>query len=265
MAEPTPYPELNEVLRDFVGSVETILAENLVGIYLQGSFAVGDADEHSDVDFIVVMHDEVTDGQLAALRAMHKRLYALETPWAQHLEGSYVTKESFRRIDPSRSEYWYLDNGATELVCDNHCNTAVVRSSMREHGVVLHGPDPKTLVDPVSPDDLRREVRDAIVEFAEWAPSPTKAGGMSRWMQPYLVINLCRMLQTLETGRVDSKKAGGEWALEALDPDWADLIQQALDERPDPWTRVYQPADPEVVSRTLAFVDYALGRASAVS
>lgn len=258
MADPTPYPELNEVLRKFVESAQTILAENFCGAYLQGSFAVGDADEHSDVDFIVVTHGEVTDDQVADLKAMQERLYELDTPWAQHLEGSYFPKELLRRADPTRTPLVYFDNGATEPVRDNHCNTAVVRWSLREHGIVLAGPEPKSLIDPVSPAQLRREAREAMDEFAEWAPGPTKAGGMSRWKQPYLVLNFCRMLQTVENGRVTSKREGGEWALDALDPEWADLIQQALDDRPDPWLRVYQPADPETAERTLAFVDYAL-------
>lgn len=259
MAEPTAYPDLNSLLRDFLESVQEILGDNFCGAYLQGSFAVGDADEHSDVDFIVVMHGEVTEEQQAAIQAMHKRLYEIDVPWAQHLEGSYVPKESFRRVDPTGTPYLYLDNGATELTWDKHCNTAVVRWSFREHAVPLAGPDPKHLVEPVSADQLRSEAREAIVELAEWAPSPTKAGGMSRWMQPYLVLSSCRMLQTIEDGKVTSKKEAAEWALEALDPEWADLIQQALDDRPDPWGRVYQQAEAETAERTLAFVDYALG------
>jgi hypothetical protein len=101
-----------------------------------------------------------------------------------------------------------------------------------------------------------------MVEFAAWASSPTKAGGMSRWMQPYLVLNFCRMLQTLETGEIASKKAGGEWGLVALGSEWADLIKQALDDRPDPWRRVYELADPVVAERTLAFVDFVLVRSA---
>jgi predicted nucleotidyltransferase len=56
IAQPTAFPDLNEVLRELVSSVQAILGENFCGAYLQGSFAVGDADEHSDVDFIVVTH-----------------------------------------------------------------------------------------------------------------------------------------------------------------------------------------------------------------
>lgn len=37
----TPYPDLNIVLEEFVSSVQTILADNFVAAYLQGSFAIG--------------------------------------------------------------------------------------------------------------------------------------------------------------------------------------------------------------------------------
>jgi hypothetical protein len=42
------------------------------------------------------------------------------------------------------------------------------------------------------------------------------------------------------------------------------LIQRALDDRPDPWQRVDQAADPEAADRTLAFVDYALEEADSI-
>jgi predicted nucleotidyltransferase len=259
MAGPTPYPELNDVLGELVTGVRAILGATFCGAYLQGSFAVGDADEHSDVDFVVVTNGEPTDAQVAALQEMHARIYALDVGWAQHLEGSYVPKEELRRVDPARAPYLYLDNGATELVRDNHCNTAVVRWSLREHGVVLAGPEPEALVDPVSTDDLRREVREAAGEWAAWADVPA----MSRWKQPLLVLSFCRILQTLATGEVRSKRAGGEWGLRELDAEWGALIRQALEDRPDPWGRVHRPAEPGVVERTRAFVRYALEEARA--
>ena len=56
----TPYADLNPLLEDFVAGVQAVLRENLCGAYLQGSFAVGGADEHSDVDFIVVTNSELS-------------------------------------------------------------------------------------------------------------------------------------------------------------------------------------------------------------
>jgi predicted nucleotidyltransferase len=258
---PTAYPELNAVLRELVSSVRAILGESFCGAYLQGSFALGDADEESDVDFLVVTHAEVTDVHAAALQAMHQRIYALATPWAQHLEGSYPPAEQLRRVDPERKPWLYLDHGATELVRDNHCNTAVVRWTLREHGVVLVGPDPRSLVEPVSPEELRGDVRTALREEAEWAREPHPRfgpGAMSKRQQTYLVLSFCRILHTIETGRVASKPQAGSWALRALDPEWQSLIRRALDDRPDQMGQVYQRAEAAAVERTLAFTDYAL-------
>ena len=64
---PTTFPELNELLRELVARVEAILGDNFVGAYLQGSFAIGDADIHSDCDFIVVTNETVTQEQKRAL------------------------------------------------------------------------------------------------------------------------------------------------------------------------------------------------------
>jgi len=257
MAGPTVYPELNVVLEELLSSVRAILGDNFCGAYLQGSFAVGEADEHSDVDFIVATNDEVTDEQLAGLQAMHGRIYALASPWAQHLEGSYIPKGRLRSVDPRHGQFLFLDNGASELVLDEHCNTALVRWVLREHGVGLAGPNPGTLVDPVAPAQLREEALRMIDTYVDWAHE----GAMNRWKQPYLVLTFCRILHTLHAGVVASKREAGEWARDALDRKWTAVIQRALDDRPDPWARYYQPAEPEVEARTLEFVDYASNHA----
>jgi RimJ/RimL family protein N-acetyltransferase/predicted nucleotidyltransferase len=254
MPEPTLYPELNAVLDELVGSMRAILGENFCGAYLQGSFALGDADEYSDVDFIVASHDEVSDTELAGLQAMHARLYALESPWGQHLEGSYVPRRELRQVDRTRAPYWYLDNGSSELVRDNHCNTAVVRWSLRERGVVLAGPEPTSLIDLVSAAELEDDVRWAMREWADWLPH----NELSRRAQSLLVLTVCRMLYTVEFGRVSTKREAGEWALAALDSSWSSLIQAALGDRPDPWTKVHEPAAREAVDCTLAFFAFAM-------
>jgi predicted nucleotidyltransferase len=48
-------PELNELLQGWVEAISEILDDNFVGAYLEGSFALGDADIHSDCDFLVVV------------------------------------------------------------------------------------------------------------------------------------------------------------------------------------------------------------------
>ena len=243
-----------------MAGARTVLGGGFCGAYLQGSFALGDADVYSDVDFIVVTEDEVTTEQRAELQALHQRLYALPTPWAQHLEGSYVPRDVLRRPDPERRPLFYIDNGATEFTFDNHDNTAVVRWSLREHGVVLAGPDPRELVDPITSDELRAEMQWALGEWEEWFRS---IDSMSRRALAVAVLTHARILHTVAIGEVRSKRAAGEWALEALDPEWAPLIRWALEDRPDPWTKVREPVDPALLRRTLQFNDYAAERAAA--
>jgi hypothetical protein len=254
MDNTTSFADLNRLLTELVEGVRAALRGNFIGAYLQGSFAVGDADEHSDVDFIVVTNDEVTQEQRAELQALHQRLYEQPTPWAQHLEGSYVPRRTIRRLDPDRRPLLYLDNGATEFTLDNHDNTAVVRWSLREHGVVLAGPAPRELIDPVSADQLREDVRWALNEWAVWYRS---LRSIDRRSLAVAVLSLCRVLHTLATGVVGSKRVAGKWALGELDRDWEPLISWALDDRPDPWVKVREQADPQLFSRMLAFIEYA--------
>ena len=251
----TAFPELDALLAEFVAGLRAALGDNFTGAYMTGSFAIGDADVHSDVDWLVVTERALSDKEQRALNALHAELYARQTHWAQHLEGSYAPRDEVRTPGP---ETWlFLDNGATTLEWDRHCNTAVVRWTVRERPVVLAGPDPRELIAPVPADALRAEARPALAEYAAWAHEPHAGhpSGMSRWKQPYIVLTLCRALHTIQTGTVCSKREAGEWAKRTLDPEWRDLIQHALDDRPDPWARVHQDSTPELVTRTRAFAD----------
>lgn len=264
MAVATPYPGLNGLLVELVVGAKTVLAANFLGAYLQGSFAVGDADEFSDVDFIVATHDPLTGSEQVGLQELHARLHELDDAWGPHLEGSYVPKDQLRRVDATRRPFFYLDNGARAFTWDSHDNTAVVRWSLREHGVVLAGPDPAELVDPVSPEELRKEAARAMTGLDVWSRESferyQQGDGLafSRWKQPYLVLSICRTHQTLKGGVVTSKRQAAEWALDALDPRWATLIERAVGDRADPWQRVHEPAKPEAVAETMEFVAYAM-------
>ncbi len=233
-----------------------MLEANLVGAYLQGSFALGEGDVHSDVDFVIVTTGHPTAEQQAGLQELHAGLHDLPVTWAQHLEGSYIPSTLLRHVDPARSPCFYLDNGARSLVWSDHCNTAHVRWLLREHGIVLAGPSPEQLIEPVAPDALREEAMRALEEYATWAE---QSRPFNRWQQPYLVLTFCRLLWTLHHGTVTTKRDAGEWALGELDAEWNELIGQALADRADPWERFYLPSTPEADELTCAFIDYAAG------
>ncbi len=254
---PTTNSELNAVLRELVASVQEALGKNLVSIYLQGSFAVGDWDLDSDVDFLIATEHEVPDAEIPALQTMHARLFNLESEWARHLEGSYFPKAILKSGDPSRTKLLYLDNAHDQLILSDHDNTLVVRWVVREYGITLAGPDPKELIDPVSADDLRQEVFNTMHEWAE-EMFTGKYKIDNRWAQPFAVLSYCRMLHTLETGKIASKLSGAQWAKTTLDDRWTGLIQRAWEERPNPSLKVQQKADANEVTSTEEFIRYAL-------
>jgi predicted nucleotidyltransferase len=152
--QPTPYADLNLVLREFVTRAQNVLADNFIGVYLQGSFATGDFDMHSDVDFLVIIEEDISAADLPALQALHEEMFNLRSPWAQHLEGSYVPKDALRHLPSPPREFLYLDNGSRELVRSNHDDSLVVYWVLRQRGITLVGPEPHTLVSVVSVDAL---------------------------------------------------------------------------------------------------------------
>jgi predicted nucleotidyltransferase len=245
-----------------VSRIREILGDDFVGAYLQGSFAVGDFDEHSDVDYVVVVEDELTSDQVEALQAMHDQVYALDSEWAKHLEGSYFPREVLRDGSKRGMELWYLDHGARSLVRSDHCNTLLVRWVVRERGVILAGPAPETLVDPISEDSLRGEVFETLTWWGrQILDDPTRYN--NQFYQGFIVLSYCRMLHDLRRGYPGTKREGAEWAKSALDASWSDLIDGAWDTRPDPAHQVRQPANPEDLERTLRLVEHVMEKAEA--
>lgn len=109
----TPFEELNDVLSTFLSLVRAELDDNFIGLYLQGSFAVGDADEFCDCDWIVVVRESIADS--SRLQRMHQRIFEFASPWAQHLEGSCFPAAALRARLPDAEPLLYLDNGSRVL------------------------------------------------------------------------------------------------------------------------------------------------------
>jgi hypothetical protein len=256
-SQPTPYPELNAVLSELVTSVQTILGDNFIAAWLQGSFAVGDFDQHSDVDFIIAVEAELPEEQVNALQVMHATIFSLDCPWAHCLEGSYFPRDVLRSCSQRGVKLWYLDNGHQSLILDKHCNTAVVRSVLLRDGIVLAGPAPAELVDPVPVSVLRHEILETMQTWGRQVLADPEQIN-NRFYQGFAVFHYCRSLHTLHTGVVGSKRAGAEWAKAALDPAWAGLIDRAWDTRPNPSLSVRQSPDPQDFQSTLEFIRYSL-------
>ncbi len=178
---------------------------------------MGEFDRHSDVDFIIVVEEELSEDEVLALQIMHERIFNLECEWARHLEGSYFPKDLLRDYTQRGRPLWYLDNGHRSLIQAEHDNTIVVRWVVREHGVPLAGPDPATLVDPMPVAALREEILEGMNSWGRQILANPEIID-NRFYQTFAVLHYCRLLHDLHTGFPGSKRAATEWAKANLDP-----------------------------------------------
>lgn len=252
---PTADAEVNALLGALLAGVREVLGGGLVGVYLFGSLAAGGFDRASDVDVLVVTEGEVSEAEFAALASMHDRLARRGGRWATQLEISYVPRAALRRYDPANNLHPHLDrNPGERLHLMRHDRDWVVqRHTLRERGLTLEGPDPRTLIDPVSPADLRAAMREILTGwFASFAADPSQLN--TRGYQSYTVLTVCRVLYTLRRGAVTSKLDAARWAQQTLHARWSPLVGRALEGRQPPLS-----AGPPVdLDETANFIRHAL-------
>jgi predicted nucleotidyltransferase len=260
------YRELRSVLSAFVNDVAAELGENLVGIYLVGSIASGDFDADSDVDFLVVTNTELTEANQKGLQKVQRKIHDLDGYPAKHLEGSYISIHDLNDWNVvGEKKLYYFDNGSTAYEYSAHDNQWHVRWILRERGITLVGPNPKTILQAVPLEKMHDEIMQTMLLvvnlFQDELDRPLSFWN-SRFGQSFAVLTCCRMLHTLRTGIVQSKKAGAEWAKERVEPRWRELIDQAWHEREGVrfGIKIGQRAQPARLLETLEFMRYAVAQ-----
>jgi hypothetical protein len=225
---PTIHPDVNDIVQELQSGIQTVLGEQLVGLYLEGSLAAGGFDAASDIDFLAVMNDDIAPDLFASLQVMHDRLNGLDNPWATRLEGMYSSRADLRSYDPTHAAFPNLERGVGErLKMVHYDETGVIhRWILRQYGVVLRGPPLKTLIDPVTPDDLRQAVRAILPGWAKGLLADPYYLQMHDY-QCYVVLSACRMLYTVRHGEVVPKVASANWAKKSLPERWGPLIERA--------------------------------------
>ncbi len=231
--KPSFTPEVDETIAELMPGVQAALGENLAGAYLRGSLATGDFVDTSDVDFLVATKRPVSDTEAAALIDMHAQLANLPNKYADRLEGAYIDRTALRRFEPGQR--FLTIECETPLRWQEHrCQWVLERRVLREKGVALLGPDPKSLIDLISSEELRAGVRRRLHEWATWAANPHDPEWLPpRSHQAYVVETMCRALYTLTFGELVSKRKAALFAVSNLPEPWGRLVDQAVSGRAD--------------------------------
>lgn len=224
---PTPYEDVNKTLLFMCSKMQSILGKKLVGFYLYGSLSLGDFDPAaSDVDFLIVTDGTLSSEEFELLRVMHEEISASNLAYAHHLEGSYIPVVALRRYDPENNLHPTIGIDWEFQVAEHGRRWVLERHIVREHGVVVYGPPPATLIDPVS----ERELRHAVCEELSngWTAALEKPGWLqTRDYQAFAILTMCRALYTLKHGELTSKPIAAAWAHQQY-PEWQPMIERAL-------------------------------------
>jgi predicted nucleotidyltransferase len=212
-----------------VGSLQRLLNDTLVGVYLHGSLATGGFNPaRSDVDLLVVVRESLTterrrrlaellltaSGAPAPLEISVLTAGALH-PWRHPAPHDFHFSESWR--DRARAG---LATGAPvhALTGGVDPDLAAHITHLRDRGIVLCGPP----IADIFPEVPRRDYLDAILADVREALDALDGNPV------YGVLNALRVTRFLEDGALTSKAEAGEWGLTAMPDALHPVIALAL-------------------------------------
>ena len=240
--------ELNDLLKRFVTACREILGDDLVGVYLHGSAAMGCYNEKkSDIDLIVVVNEAVSDDVKRRFMDMVVELNG-HAP-KKGIEMSIVKKEACDPfIYPTPYELHFSNAHLERYKADPRDYIEKMQGTDKDlaahftiilnRGKCLFGKAVKEVFGAV-----RKEYYfDSIFADIENAEAGIKNDPV------YFILNLCRVLAYKKEELVLSKAEGGKWGMQNLPEKFRPLISQAMNEYSSDTTANYD----ENISREFA-------------
>jgi hypothetical protein len=223
----------DDIRDQIVGFVETLrqsFSDNLIGVYLHGSLAMGCFNpERSDVDLLVITKHGMSLEQKRAVAEALLRFSGSPRPFeisflsqAQLHNQHYPPPFDFHYGDTWREQTQkQLTNGEWRAWNDTvrrdpdlpgHFMITTTR------GISLYG----ELIAKIFPKVKREHYLASILGDV------THSLGVIAQNPVYTVLNACRVYWYLREGTICSKDEAGAWALDALPGDHGEVVRQAL-------------------------------------
>jgi len=221
---------LKMITENFVEQTIDILGNNLVGVYLHGSAAMGCYNaEKSDIDLLVVIHNDMSDEE--KLRYMDMIVELNKLAPTKGLELSIIKKSVCKPfVYPTPFELhfsvahleWYKSNPQDYILKMNGADKDLAAhiTILYHRGICLWGEEIHDVFEAVG----EKEYFDSIWYDIECAEEDILENPV------YVILNLCRVLAFKKENLILSKQEGGNWGLSHVPETYSNLIQQALDE-----------------------------------
>ncbi len=221
--------EVSSVMSRIVDGLDTILRDQLIGIYLYGSLVTGDFEaDVSDIDLVVLLAQPLDKRHFTRLRQFHADVVRAHPAWNDRLELAYISARGLRDFRRESSIIGIMSPGEPFHLVQAGDDWLISWYALRENGIALHGPPVETMIDPMPKADWLVAVRDHICAYHGSVQQAQDKASLS-----YVVLTVARGLYTLTHRRDASKVKAATW-LAAANPRWASLIQRALQYRRNP-------------------------------
>ncbi len=224
--------DVKQYIQSIVKMVSDFFGNDLVGVYLHGSLAMGSYYRpKSDIDLIIVVESVLNPNLRKSIANSLVRLSKVR-PTLGNLEVSVITQEVAKFFShPCPFEVHYSSDWHEKIINDQvdfsqnneDPDLAAHITYVVKRGIVLKGKKINEVFGSVPWRYFLASILDDfgwIVENENILESPF-----------YSVLNICRVIRTLteRDENVFSKDEGGEWALVSLPKRYHPLIQKALD------------------------------------
>ena len=219
--------DVDTLLGAFVSAIHAVLGDELVGVYLYGSYVSGGFDPGvSDLDLVAVTSTEPEAIDLEGLGRVHDAFVSMNPDWTDRLEIVYISKAALSSFRTSAARLAVISPGEPFHLRDDRVVEWLQNWYLiRETGTVLFGPPAASLVPPISMAEFVAAAARYADQIAGQSLHDATPGARA-----YAILTICRALRTVETRGHASKHEGAAWAREQM-PDWAWLIDEALRSR----------------------------------
>ncbi|WP_034850100.1 aminoglycoside adenylyltransferase domain-containing protein [Clostridium hydrogeniformans] len=238
---------IENILKEFKNKYCNILRENLVGIYLHGSLAMGCFNYYtSDIDILVVVNKDMEleikrklinvilelskDGpekgfEVSVILYKHSKNFIYPTPFLLHYSKEY--------------NYRYLSD--SEFICGNSVDKDLAAHMVitRKRGICLVGKP----IEEVFQEVPKEYYIDSIIGDIEGARESIVENPI------YNILNLCRVLYYLKEEAICSKKEGGQWAYSNMNKRYKEIVKSAME--------LYENKDKKIEFSSEELVDFA--------
>ncbi len=198
-----------QAIHTMASAIQQILEAQQPTIYLYGSCVLDDFRlGWSDIDLLVLTQTRMSETQAQVLVPLRQRLWEDDpaTPYYRAFEGGMLTLSAFVSKASDRVVYWGTSGQrlTDTYHFDSFCMAELLQSGERLCGEELRG----WLTMPTYAD-FHQDVKKHCEAIRLYAQKTDRSLYSFGWL-----LDIARGLYTLCTGRIASKTAAGQWALE---------------------------------------------------